>query len=239
MQENVLIKGRLDSKAKNTMVLTILVLLALSVLLLMIGLSVGEAEWVEWLDYYYGRYGYWSLEGERYYNFDEFLKAYKSEYGLLSFYWDIMIDDALVYTIIHWSLLFIAGVVGIILWALSKCQIIITDKNIKGKTFFGKEVVLPLYMVSSYSRRKMFSTIAIATSSGVTKFALVENYQEIGDTLSSLINKRQEATVMLEKEEAKKSEDKFDELKKYKDLLDSGIISQEDFDKKKTEILGL
>ena len=28
-------------------------------------------------------------------------------------------------------------------------------------------------------------------------------------------------------------------LKKYKDLLDSGIIPQEEFDKKKKELLGL
>ena len=34
-------------------------------------------------------------------------------------------------------------------------------------------------------------------------------------------------------------EDKFDEIKKYKELLDSGIITEEDFNKKKTELLGL
>ena len=32
---------------------------------------------------------------------------------------------------------------------------------------------------------------------------------------------------------------KFDEIKAYKELLDSGIISQEEFDKKKAELLGL
>jgi hypothetical protein len=31
--------------------------------------------------------------------------------------------------------------------------------------------------------------------------------------------------------------DKFAEIKKYKDLLDSGIITQEEFDKKKSELL--
>lgn len=34
-------------------------------------------------------------------------------------------------------------------------------------------------------------------------------------------------------------EDKFDEIKKYKELLDSGIITEEEFNKKKTELLGL
>lgn len=36
-----------------------------------------------------------------------------------------------------------------------------------------------------------------------------------------------------------KAGSKFDEVKSYKELLDAGIISQEDFDKKKAELLGL
>ena len=31
----------------------------------------------------------------------------------------------------------------------------------------------------------------------------------------------------------------LDELKKYKELLDSGVISQEEFDAKKKQLLGL
>ena len=34
-------------------------------------------------------------------------------------------------------------------------------------------------------------------------------------------------------------DNKFDEVKKYKELLDSGIITEEEFNKKKTELLGL
>ena len=33
--------------------------------------------------------------------------------------------------------------------------------------------------------------------------------------------------------------DKFEDIKKYKELLDSGIITEEEFNKKKTELLGL
>lgn len=36
-----------------------------------------------------------------------------------------------------------------------------------------------------------------------------------------------------------KKEDKFTEIEKYKELLDKGIITQEEFDKKKKELLGL
>lgn len=36
-----------------------------------------------------------------------------------------------------------------------------------------------------------------------------------------------------------KAGSKFDEVKAHKELLDAGIISQEEFDKKKAELLGL
>lgn len=35
------------------------------------------------------------------------------------------------------------------------------------------------------------------------------------------------------------SQSSADELKKFKDLLDSGVISQEEFDAKKKQLLGL
>lgn len=36
-----------------------------------------------------------------------------------------------------------------------------------------------------------------------------------------------------------RKEDKFTEVEKYKELLDKGIITQEEFDRKKKELLGL
>ncbi len=36
-----------------------------------------------------------------------------------------------------------------------------------------------------------------------------------------------------------KKDDKFDEVKKYKELLENGVITQEEFDAKKKELLGL
>lgn len=40
----------------------------------------------------------------------------------------------------------------------------------------------------------------------------------------------------LENKKENNNDNKFEEVKKYKDLLDSGIISQEEFDKKKKEL---
>ena len=138
-------------------------------------------------------------------------------------------------------LFFILGIITLIIFLIHKnCQIIITDKNVKGKTVFGKEVVLPLYMVSAYTTRKFFSTIAVATSSGITKFSLIKNYAEIGTVLSAKINERQENTATATAQAAPSpASSSMDDLVKLKDLLDKGIITQEEFDAKKKEILGL
>ena len=141
--------------------------------------------------------------------------------------------------IIHWSFLLFAGIAALIYWGLSKCELTITEKNVKGKTLFGKEVVLPLYQVSAYSTRTMLSTIAVATSSGITKFAMIGNYKEIGETLSKLINARQDNTSAPAQTVVEPAQDNLEDLKKLKDLLDNGIITQEEFDTKKKQLLGL
>ena len=147
-------------------------------------------------------------------------------------------DEALVKFIIGCSCLLIGIVFLIIYWGFSMCELSITENNVKGKTLFGKEVTLPLYMVSAYSTRKFFSTIAVATSSGVTKFSLIENYAEIGNVLSQKINERQERTTNEQKPSAS-SNSSMDDLVKLKGLLDAGIITQEEFDAKKKQLLGL
>ena len=97
---------------------------------------------------------------------------------------------------------------------------------------------MPLYMVSAYSTRKLFSTIAVATSSGITKFALIGNYAEIGNVLSKKINERQESTTNEPKPTAPQS-NSMDDIIKLKTMLDSGVITQEEFDAKKKQLLGL
>ena len=48
------------------------------------------------------------------------------------------------------------------------------------------------------------------------------------------------AAALPEAEKSQQNEtDRFTEIKKYKELLDEGIISQEEFEKKKKELLGL
>ena len=130
--------------------------------------------------------------------------------------------------------LLLTGIVDLIIFLIHrKCQITVTEKNVRGTALFGKEVVLPIYMISAYSTRSFMSTIAVATSSGLTKFALIENYAEIGSVLSKMINDRQDKTIKTEA-----SDSNIDALVKLKTLLDQGIITQEEFDAKKKQLLG-
>jgi hypothetical protein len=72
----------------------------------------------------------------------------------------------------------------------------------------------------------------------LTKFALIGNYAEIGNVLSKMINDRQDNTIKTGiKTEVSNSN--MDDLVKLKTLLDQGIITQEEFDAKKKQLLGL
>ena len=142
-------------------------------------------------------------------------------------------------------LAFVVGLTSLILYiAIMKCTLEVTEKNVIGKTFFGKKVILPIYMISAYSTRKFLSTISIATSSGITKFSLIKNYLEIGNVLSGKINERQDNTSISTTATTPTTHEasqgnSIDDLKKLKDFLDAGIITQEEFDAKKKQLLGL
>lgn len=116
--------------------------------------------------------------------------------------------------------------------------IYVTEKNVYGTTVWGKRVDIPLDSVSAVSLTGIFSGVSVASSSGRISFLFVENKDEIFTTISNLIqnrqgNKVQSVTPSVERQTA------ADEIKQFKELLDSGIITQEEFDTKKKEILGL
>lgn len=116
--------------------------------------------------------------------------------------------------------------------------IYVTEKNVYGTTVWGKRVDIPLDSVSAVSLTGMFSGVSVASSSGRISFLFVENKNEIFTTISNLIqnrqgNKVQSVTPSVDRQTA------ADEIKQFKELLDSGIITQEEFDTKKKEILGL
>lgn len=140
--------------------------------------------------------------------------------------------------VVCYLFLFIALATTVVWLIIKGSKITITDKNISGRTVWGKQVVLPLHQVSAYATRKFLSKITVATSSGTVGFVLIDNYQEIADVLQKLLNEIQEKTS-IQTTSAPTQTSNLGDLEKLKDYLDKGIITQEEYDAKKREILGL
>lgn len=122
----------------------------------------------------------------------------------------------------------------LILFFLSnKMELTITDKRVYGKSVFGKRVDLPVDSISAISKNLIFG-ITVSTSSGNIRWYMIDDKEKVYNTLESLIIKRQDNG-----KNSKLNVGVTDELKKYKELLDSGAISQEEFEAKKKQLLDL
>lgn len=134
----------------------------------------------------------------------------------------------------------VLAVLGFIIYKRwSKVQITVTDKRVYGFDALGKRVDLPLDSIAAVGT-SLFSGLAVTSASGAIKFAMLKNRDELHEAISKLLVERQgkekpDTTTI--KQEIPLSN--ADELKKYKNLLDSGVITQEEFDAKKKQILGL
>lgn len=129
-------------------------------------------------------------------------------------------------------------VLGIIICAWLKTSMTITDKRVYGTASFGKRVDLPIDSISAVGTG-MFKAIAVSTSSGKIAFFLIKNRDEIHKCISDLLLERQNKPKEMTTIKQEIPQSNADELKKYKDLLDSGVITQEEFDAKKKQLLGL
>ncbi len=120
-------------------------------------------------------------------------------------------------------------------WWLSNCSLSITNKRAFGSGAFGKRVDLPMDSISAVALCWL-KGISISTSSGKISFLFIKNQKEVYDILNNLLaerqDKRQNDNVIVNQSNA-------DELRKFKDLLDSGVITQEEFDAKKKQLLRL
>ena len=116
----------------------------------------------------------------------------------------------------------------------------VSDKRVYGKAAFGKRVDLPVDFVSAISS-KWPKGITVATSSGKITFAMIKNRNEIHQCISDLLIERQSKATPTPANAIKQEipQSNIEELKKYKELLDMGVISQEEFNAKKKQLLGL
>ena len=124
------------------------------------------------------------------------------------------------------------------LW-LHSYDLTVTDKRIYGKIAWGKRVDLPVDSISATATIPLLKGVSVSTSSGKISFLVIKNANEIYKIFSDLIIERQKETVKTPNNIIMQTSDEADKLKKYKDLLDSGVITQEEFDAKKKQLLGL
>lgn len=136
---------------------------------------------------------------------------------------------------VFFYLTFVFIIIGIFfLIMMNSCEIVVTDKRVYGKSAFGIKIDLPLDKISSIGSCFPMG-IKVATSSGIIRFWLLTNHSEVFSSISALLQKRQKPFEITENSNVSNA----DEIKKYKDLLDSGVITQEEFDAKKKQLLGL
>lgn len=131
-------------------------------------------------------------------------------------------------------------VAAIIFFSYSKVEMTVTDGRVYGRAKFGKRVDLPFDSISAVGTT-MMNGIVVSTASGAIKFKFIKNRDEIHDAVSKLLLERQGkekpvATTTIKQEIPQSN---ADELQKFKNLLDNGTITQEEFDAKKKQLLGL
>ena len=127
----------------------------------------------------------------------------------------------------------------IVYLGLRKCEMTVTDKRVYGIAAFGKRVDLPVDSISALSIIGVLRGISVATSSGKISFFLIKNYSGIHKILNDILIERQNEKRSAPTITNITNTDEADKLKKFKDLLDSGVITQEEFDAKKKQLLGL
>lgn len=114
----------------------------------------------------------------------------------------------------------------------------VTDCRVYGK-IPGKQVDLPIDSISSVGTSR-FKGISIGTSSGRINFKFVKNQLEIHETISKLLRERNnKSTAKTESPAPINPTTTTEELKGLKELLDAGIITQDEFNAKKKQVLGL
>ena len=124
------------------------------------------------------------------------------------------------------------------LW-LRSYELTVTDKRIYGKVAWGKRVDLPVDSISATATIRMFKGVSVSTSSGRISFRVIKNADEIYTIMNNLLIERQQEKTNATVVTAAPQTDEADQLKKFKDLLVNGVITQEEFDAKKKQLLGL
>lgn len=235
MEENVLIKSE-QLNVKKVFTIMVIVGCALSILLF----ALSFAFYIDMFDHYYEEYLVHEEAGSCGKGYDRGEMCYicsdiTAFPGRLVFaLFAVVAEGDILIALIPVATLWLVG--GIVYLCLHGFELTVTDKRIFG-TIHKKRVDLPIDSVSAVSIGA-FRSISIATSSGKISFSAIKNHNEIHKVVSDLLVKRQSKLDVAPTVSTPVASN-ADELKKYKELLDMGVISNEEFEAKKKQLLGL
>lgn len=82
-----------------------------------------------------------------------------------------------------------------------------------------------------------FHDVAVATSFGSIKFYFSQNSENAYSSICKILVEKQSKDIL--KDIPRQQHNDLDDLVKFKKFLDDGIITQEEFDVKKKQLLGL
>lgn len=247
-QENILVKANIQKEGNSKRIKIIFVVYqSLLVFLLMIGLISGSystslSKTIGWFDvsfYYYNvESGYYS----------PYTGSWIDTSGS-----HIYEEEIIAVTVIFLVLCSIP----LLLEAVQKRQrqntsLTISDSAVYGSYdsfLFKKSFEMPIEKVESITVSSNFAdeirtgkTLELRSASGNIKLHFVQNAEEIVDAKASTAEKTKKEEKIVSANNAAPQvtlleADKIEALKKYKELKDQGIITEEEFDAKKSQLL--
>ena len=221
MEQNIVIKG---TPQKNK---PALILLIAGILLVLFSLIVASWAYDEVDLYMYFGFGVsgWFPGWIKY--DDSFIDFFFGEFFNFDCYYGYMIMLGVV-----------ALIVGIIMKSnTEKCEITVSNEAISGKLPHGKTVHIPLNQITAINRSSI-NGVSITSIGNVSNFHCIENREEVMKAISYLLANPQQSSAQ-PTQSASTNGSEAEQLKRLKDLLDSGVLTQEEFDAKKKQILGL
>ena len=133
-------------------------------------------------------------------------------------------------------LFFVASI--IILLLNRKTKITVTETRISGIGAFGKNIDIPIEHIHAIGTC-MLNGVVLVSAYGKTMFFCMDNRNEICETVNYLLMQYRNKAKAEDSKSNSITQSDVDELKRYKDLLDSGILTQEEFDTKKKQLIGM
>ncbi|MDO4370226.1 MAG: SHOCT domain-containing protein [Clostridia bacterium] len=222
MKQNIVIKGTPQKNKPALIAIIAGAVLLLVSLIVAFGVFENCKGYEDFGSGYGGYYYWWTI-------YDTFGEFFTAEFFNFECFYGYMT-----------TLSVAALIAGIVVKAnTEKCEITVTNETISGKLPRGKDVLIPLNQITAINRSP-FNGVSITSVGNVSNFYCIENREEVMKAIFYLLANPQQNTPPDQAGSAPVANGtEAERLKKLKDLLDAGVLTQEEFDTEKKQILGL